>query len=95
MSLNADQVRQVAHLARLELKPEKVSVYATQLSNILQMVDRLSAADTSAVKEMAHPLDMQQRLRPDAVTETDQRELFQEHAPATQDGLYLVPKVIE
>ena len=95
MSLNTDQVRQVARLARLEIKPEKLAVYATQLSNILEMVERLSAADTSQVKEMAHPLEMSQRLRPDAVSEADERELFQEHAPATQDGLYLVPKVIE
>ena len=82
-------------MARLELKPEKVGPYAQQLSNILAMVDQLSAVKTEGVKEMAHPLDMSQRLRPDAVTAPDQREAFQAHAPAVQDGLYLVPKVIE
>jgi aspartyl-tRNA(Asn)/glutamyl-tRNA(Gln) amidotransferase subunit C len=95
MSLSPDQVRQVAHLARLELKNEQVEHYATQLSNILGMVDRLTAVNTDGVSVMAHPLDMVQRLRPDVVTETDQREAFQEHAPAVQDGLFLVPKVIE
>ena len=95
MSLSPDQVRQVAHLARLELKNEQVEHYATQLSNILGMVDRLTAAKTDGVSVMAHPLDMVQRLRPDVVTEADQREAFQEHAPAVQDGLFLVPKVIE
>ncbi|MES2488375.1 MAG: Asp-tRNA(Asn)/Glu-tRNA(Gln) amidotransferase subunit GatC [Pseudomonadota bacterium] len=95
MSLSPDQVRQVAHLARLELKNEQVEHYATQLSNILGMVDRLTAVNTDGVSVMAHPLDMVQRLRPDVVTEADQREAFQEHAPAVQDGLFLVPKVIE
>lgn len=95
MSLTPDQVRQVAHLARLELKNEQVEHYAQQLSNILGMVDRLTAANTDGVPVMAHPLDMTQRLRPDVVTEADQRDAFQEHAPAVQDGLFLVPKVIE
>lgn len=95
MSLSADQVRQVAHLARLELQPDEVEHYATQLSNILAMVDQLSAANTEGVTPMAHPLSMVQRLRPDAVTEPDQRARYQAHAPAVQDGLYLVPKVIE
>ena len=95
MSLSPDQVRQVAHLARLELKNEQVEHYATQLSNILGMVDRLTAVNTDGVSVMAHPLDMVQRLRPDVVTEPDQREALQEHAPAVQDGLFLVQKVIE
>lgn len=95
MSLSPEQVRQVAHLARLELKNEQVEPYARQLSNILAMVSQLSGANTDGVPEMAHPLDMTQRLRPDTVTETDRREIFQEHAPAVQDGLFLVPRVIE
>lgn len=95
MSLSADQVRQVAHLARLELKPEQVEHYATQLSRILDMVGELSKVDTQGVVPMAHPLAMNQRLRPDAVTEPDRRADYQAHAPAVQDGLFLVPKVIE
>ena len=95
MSLTADQIRQVAHLARLELQPGQVEKYARELSNILDMVGRLAGAETAATEPMAHPLDMAQRLRPDAVTEADRREAFQAHAPAVKDGLYVVPKVIE
>jgi aspartyl-tRNA(Asn)/glutamyl-tRNA(Gln) amidotransferase subunit C len=95
MSLTADQIRQVAHLARLELKPEQVEQYARELSNILDMVGQLARLDTGATEPMAHPLDMAQRLRPDVVTEADRREAFQAHAPKVQDGLYIVPKVIE
>lgn len=95
MSLSPDQIKQVAHLARLELKPEQVQHYAKQLSNIFEMVGQLAGAQTDNVGPMAHPLEMVQRLRPDVVSETNQREVFQAHAPAVQDGLYLVPKVIE
>jgi aspartyl-tRNA(Asn)/glutamyl-tRNA(Gln) amidotransferase subunit C len=95
MSLTPDQIRQVAHLARLELKPEMTEAYARQLSNIMEMVGQLSQADTAGVLPMAHPLDMHQRLRADAVTAPDQREQFQAIAPAVESGLYLVPKVIE
>lgn len=95
MSLNAEQIQQVAQLARLQLNPEQVEPYARQLSDILDLVSQLSAAATDGVREMAHPMDMTQRLRPDVVTEQDRREIFQAHAPAVEDGLYLVPKVIE
>ena len=95
MSLNADQIRRVAQLARLELKAEQVEPYAEQLSRILDMVGQLTQANTEGVEPMAHPLAMVQRLRPDAVTETDRRAVYQAHAPAVQDGLFLVPKVIE
>ncbi|HWU69254.1 MAG TPA: Asp-tRNA(Asn)/Glu-tRNA(Gln) amidotransferase subunit GatC [Stenotrophobium sp.] len=95
MSLTAEQIRQVAQLARLQLKPEQVEPYARQLSDILDLVGQLSAAATGGVREMAHPMDMTQRLRADEVTEQDRRDSFQAHAPAVQDGLYLVPKVIE
>lgn len=95
MSLSADQIRQVAHLARLELPTDQVDRYARELSNILDMVGQLAQVDTGAAEPMAHPLDMAQRLRPDAVTEADRRDVFQAHAPKTQDGLYIVPKVIE
>ena len=95
MSLSAEQIRQVAQLARLQLQPDQVEPYARQLSDIMALVGQLSAADTQGVREMAHPMDMTQRLRPDVVTEQDRREIFQAHAPSVQDGLYLVPKVIE
>lgn len=95
MSLSPEQVSQVAHLARLELKPEKTALYAQQLSNILAMVDQLTAVDTAGVMPMAHPLELTQRLRPDVVTEPNRREAYQAHAPAVEAGLFLVPKVIE
>ncbi|HEY0975759.1 MAG TPA: Asp-tRNA(Asn)/Glu-tRNA(Gln) amidotransferase subunit GatC [Solimonas sp.] len=95
MSLSPEQVKQVAHLARLDVKAEQLDTYAQQLTNILGMVDQLSAADTRNVTPMAHPLEMTQRLRPDEVSEANRREAFQAIAPAVQDGLYLVPKVIE
>lgn len=95
MSLTPDQLKQVAHLARLELKPEQTANYARQLSNIFEMVEQLSSAKTEGVAPMAHPLEMTQRLRPDVVTEADRRAEFQAHAPSVEGGLYLVPKVIE
>lgn len=95
MSLKPEQVRQVARLARLEVRDDEIEHYADQLSSILQMVDQLSAAETEDVTPMAHPLSMVQRLRPDEVTEADRREDFQATAPAVDGGLYVVPKVIE
>jgi aspartyl-tRNA(Asn)/glutamyl-tRNA(Gln) amidotransferase subunit C len=95
MSLQPDQVRAVAHLARLALRDEDLPLYVRNLSDILDMVARLNAADTQGVTPLAHPLDVVQRLRPDAVTESDQRERFQAQAPQVEGGLYIVPKVIE
>jgi aspartyl-tRNA(Asn)/glutamyl-tRNA(Gln) amidotransferase subunit C len=95
MSLSPEQIKQVAHLARLSLPADKVEPYARQLSNILEMVGQLSNAATDNVAPMAHPLEMVQRLRADAVSEDNRREAFQAIAPAVDNGLYLVPKVIE
>jgi aspartyl-tRNA(Asn)/glutamyl-tRNA(Gln) amidotransferase subunit C len=74
---------------------EQVSALEKDLGNILDLVDQLAAADTDSVEPMAHPLNAVQRLRADEVTETNQREAFQAIAPATENGLYLVPRVIE
>ena len=95
MSLDHSDVKKIAHLARLDLGDEKIASIAADLSNILGLVEQLSAVDTEGVVPMAHPLHMAQRLRSDEVTETDHRETFQSIAPQTEDGLYLVPKVIE
>ena len=95
MSLSKDQVGQIAMLARLELKAEEHAELVEKLSRIVDFVDQLSQADTSDVVPMAHPLHAVQRLRPDAVTEADERDRYQENAPSVTDGLYLVPKVIE
>jgi len=95
MALQPDQVDQIAHLARLSIDERDIPEYTRNLSDILEFVEQLSAVDTTGVEPLAHPLEMTQRLRPDEVTETDQRELFQAVAPATEEGLYLVPRVIE
>jgi aspartyl-tRNA(Asn)/glutamyl-tRNA(Gln) amidotransferase subunit C len=95
MSLQPDQVRTVARLARLALREDDLPLYVRNLSDILDMVAKLNAVNTAGVEPLAHPLDVVQRLRPDAVTETDQRERFQAHAPQVENGLYIVPKVIE
>ncbi len=95
MALEPSEVEKIAHLARLAIDPADVPEYARNLSAILAFVEKLDAVDTEGVTPMAHPLDMAQRMRPDEVTETDQRERFQAIAPAVESGLYLVPKVIE
>ena len=82
-------------LARLKLTDDEYGESVEKLSKIVDFVDQLSQADTSGVVPMAHPLDAVQRLRPDVVTETDERDRYQQNAPAVTDGLYLVPKVIE
>lgn len=95
MTISREDIEKVAVLARIKVDDEQVSALESDLGNILDLVDQLSAADTEAVEPMAHPLDAVQRLRPDEITETDQRAAFQAIAPATENGLYLVPKVIE
>jgi aspartyl-tRNA(Asn)/glutamyl-tRNA(Gln) amidotransferase subunit C len=95
MSLDKTQVEKIAHLARLQIDPADIPEYATNLSNILDLVAQMDAVDTEGVTPMAHPTEAVQRLRDDQVTETDQRDHFQAIAPQVENGLYLVPKVIE
>jgi len=95
MSLDRSDVDKIAHLARLAIAEEEKDRYAADLSNILSLVEQMNAVDTEGVSPMAHPLRMVQRLRSDEPTEPNQRELFQQIAPATEDGLYLVPRVVE
>ena len=95
MTLKSGDVERIAHLARLAVDEADIPRYARNLSDILDLVAQMNAVDTSRVEPMAHPLDEAQRLRPDEVTEVDQREKFQAIAPRVEDGLYLVPKVIE
>ena len=96
MSLTRQDVEKIAHLARLSISAEELPVYVASLSSIVAFVDELSRVETGSILPMAHPLDGQrQRLRPDTVTETDQREKYQANAPSVQAGLYVVPRVIE
>ena len=95
MALDASDVEKIAYLARLGIDADDVPGYTRNLSDILAFVEQLDAVDTTDIKPLAHPLEATQRLRPDTVTETNDRENFQQVAPQTENGLYLVPKVIE
>ena len=99
MSLTLDQVQRIALLARIAVNPDEARVVAEQLNRVLGLIDRMQALDTRGIEPMSHPLDshlgMVQRLRPDAVTDPDRRDEYQALAPAVDQGLYLVPKVIE
>ncbi|HEY3731784.1 MAG TPA: Asp-tRNA(Asn)/Glu-tRNA(Gln) amidotransferase subunit GatC [Steroidobacteraceae bacterium] len=96
MTLTRSDIEKIASLARLALTEEEIPVYVEGLSRILAMVGELQRANTSAVEPMAHPLPGQrQRLRADAVSETDRHEQYQRNAPQVEAGLYLVPRVIE
>ncbi|MCK4707154.1 MAG: Asp-tRNA(Asn)/Glu-tRNA(Gln) amidotransferase subunit GatC [Gammaproteobacteria bacterium] len=95
MSLKTEDVKSIAHLARLEISEDAIEDYARDLSNILDLVEQMNQVNTDNVQPMAHPMDAQQRLRDDEATEPDQREKFQSIAPDVEAGLYRVPKVIE
>ncbi|MBL1263126.1 Asp-tRNA(Asn)/Glu-tRNA(Gln) amidotransferase subunit GatC [Candidatus Methylomicrobium oryzae] len=95
MSLTADEVKKIAHLARLGIDEQDVPHYAEDLSGMLELMAAMGAVDSENVPPMAHPLDLHQRLRNDRVTERNEREKFQAIAPQVEAGLYLVPKVIE
>jgi aspartyl-tRNA(Asn)/glutamyl-tRNA(Gln) amidotransferase subunit C len=96
MSLTRQEVEKIAHLARLSITEQELPVYVASLSSIVDFVAELAKADTGSVQPMAHPLvGLSQRLRADAVTETDRHELYQANAPSVQAGLYVVPRVIE
>ena len=98
MSLTPEQVRRVAHLARIEISEPEVHSTLGHLNEIFGLIEAMQAVDTSGVEPMAHAQDVAQRLRADRVTESgqlDQRAAFQAIAPETEGGLYLVPKVIE
>ncbi len=95
MSLSKQQVQHIATLARLRLEEDEFDEVVAKLSSIVDFVDQLQQVLTDDVVPMAHPLDQAQRLRPDAVTECNERDAIQGNAPAVSDGFYLVPKVIE
>jgi aspartyl-tRNA(Asn)/glutamyl-tRNA(Gln) amidotransferase subunit C len=95
MSLNLNDVYRIANLARLEISEVQAQETAHQLNDILRMIEQISQVDTAGVVPMAHPLDGTQRLRHDAVTEHPDRESTMANAPAREDGLFLVPRVVE
>jgi aspartyl-tRNA(Asn)/glutamyl-tRNA(Gln) amidotransferase subunit C len=95
MALTLDDVKRVAHLARVAVDEAEAQAALSQLNAVFLLIAEMQAVDTRGVEPMSHALDVTQRLRSDTVTEADQRNLFQSIAPHVEDGLYLVPKVIE
>ncbi|WP_374489557.1 Asp-tRNA(Asn)/Glu-tRNA(Gln) amidotransferase subunit GatC [Zoogloea sp.] len=95
MSLTLDQVRHIAKLARLELAPGDAEAVQAKLNGILDLLEQMQTADTDGIEPMSHPQAEAQRLRHDEATEPDLRTIYQALAPQTENGLYLVPKVIE
>lgn len=95
MTINRSEIAKIAELARLQIDESSIQDVTNSIADILAMVDQMQSVDTQGIEPMANPHDAVQRLRADVVTEADQRELFQSLTPHTENGLYLVPKVIE
>jgi aspartyl-tRNA(Asn)/glutamyl-tRNA(Gln) amidotransferase subunit C len=95
MSLSIDDVKRIAKLARIRVTEDEAVGYQGQLNGIFGLIEEMQAVNTAGVEPMSHAQDLAQRLRADQVTEPDRRAAFQAVAPQTENGLYLVPKVIE
>ena len=95
MSLSDQELKEIAYLARINVKDESLSSLKVELEEILKLFEELNEADTSDVDAMSHPLDLSQPLRKDEVTEKNEREELLKNAPSSKSGLFLVPKVIE
>ena len=95
MEVTETVVKKVAVLAQLELDPHEMKRLMAGMQKILDLAEQMQSIDTKGVEPVSNPLDATQQLRRDEVTEKNQRELYQSIAPATEDGLYLVPKVVE
>jgi aspartyl-tRNA(Asn)/glutamyl-tRNA(Gln) amidotransferase subunit C len=95
MSLDHDQVRRLARLARIAIRPDESAAVLERLNRVLGLIEEMRRVDTTGVEPMAHAQDVVQRLRDDKITESDQHDLYQSIAPAVEGDLYLVPKVIE
>lgn len=88
-------MEKIAELAQLQIRESDIERVIEKMNQVLDLVEEMQAVDTNGIEPMAHPLDATQTLRADKITETNQRDQFQELAPDTQDGLYLVPRVVE
>jgi aspartyl-tRNA(Asn)/glutamyl-tRNA(Gln) amidotransferase subunit C len=95
MALTLDDVHRIAHLARIEIDASAAAEVHAKLTAIFAMINELQAVDTTGIVPMAHAQDIALPLRNDRVTDEDRHALYQSVAPAVEDGLYLVPKVIE
>lgn len=95
MTIERSDIEKLAELARIQITENQITATTRSIADVLALVDQLQAVDTTGVEPLAHPLDAIQRLRADEVSEVNQRDSFQAIAPATEAGLYLVPRVIE
>ncbi len=95
MSLNSGDVRRIAHLARIEITDSETEQTLRQLNDIFKLIEQLQSVDTTNVEPMAHPLGGSQRLREDIALEPEDREANMKNAPARDEGLFLVPRVVE
>jgi aspartyl-tRNA(Asn)/glutamyl-tRNA(Gln) amidotransferase subunit C len=95
MALTTDDIQKIAYLARLEINAQEAESTLNKLSGIMGLIAEMQAVDTTDIAPMSHAQDLSQRLREDVISKTNERELFQENAPAVANGLYLVPQVIE
>ena len=95
MSIEQDESQKIAELARIRIADDQIGPLTERIGEILAMADTLQSVDTRGVAPLSNPMDAIQRLRDDAVTEKDHREEYQAIAPAVENGLYLVPKVID
>lgn len=95
MAVSPAEVLKIAHLARIAVSEEDVAITCDQINDILKLIEQLKQVDTTGVAPLAHPLEAKQRLRPDCVTESNQRDDYMAIANGHEAGLYLVPKVVE
>ena len=95
MSLKLEDVQRLALLARIAIEPGEALGVADGLNRVMGLIGEMQAVDTAGIEPMSHALEVSQRLREDVVSESDRRDLYQSVAPAVENGLYLVPKVIE
>ncbi len=95
MTISNHDIEKIATLARLAVTTDECDHYRQDLNHNLEWIQQIDTIDTDRVEPLAHPLEMTQRLRDDTVTETDQRDDFQQNAPCADDGFYRVPKVID
>jgi len=93
--MNKNTVSKIANLAKIEIDDSKIEGIAENLEKILDLVGEMNSIDTDNINPMSHPLNLKQVMRPDEVTEQDQRENFQKNSPSIENGYYKVPKIID
>ncbi len=95
MTISTEKIAHLTTLAQLEISPDEVDTVGRKIDQILKMIEPVTHADTDHIKPLSHPLDTEQPLRIDKITETDQHARYQKIAPSTENGLYIVPQFIE